>query len=141
MPTIAARQKEVFEKFSGLEDWEERYRLVIDFGRRLPDFPEEDKQEKFLVKGCQSKVWLRSRFEEGRVYLSADSDAAIVKGIIAILVEILSGATPDEILEVNTDFLDGIGLKGHLSMNRTNGLYSMLKQIKLDSMVYSQLAV
>ncbi len=138
---IHERQDEIVEVFEGLEDWEERYKLVIDLGRQLPPLPEEYKVPKYLVKGCQSQVWLHSEFKDGRVIYQADSDALIAKGIIAVLVRVASDSTPEEILHWEPSFLKRIGLEDHLTMNRTNGLYSMFKQIKLDALVYSKLDV
>ena len=138
MSTMQQRQEEIAETFEGLDDWEDRYRLVIDLGRQLEPLDDEFKCEQYRVKGCQSQVWIHSRFEDGRVYFEADSDAAITKGIIALLLRIASGAPAEEIMHWNPDFLEEIGLQQHLSMSRANGLYSMFKQIKLDALVYAK---
>lgn len=141
MSTIEERAEEIVEAFECLDDWEDRYRLVIDLGKKLPALPEEFHDDKYLVKGCQSKVWLQSHLGDGRVTFRADSDSAITKGIIALLIRVADGATPEEILHWTPDFLKKIGLEQHLSMNRTNGLYSMFKQIKMDALIYSKLCV
>lgn len=140
-PLIQERKTEIVEAFEGLDDWEDRYRLLIDLGRQLPPLPDEFKTEKYRVKGCMSQVWLTSEYKDGRVTYRADSDAAIAKGIIALLVRVASDATPEDILHWEPSFLKEIGLEDHLTMNRTNGLYSMFKQIKLDALVYSKLDV
>lgn len=119
------------ERFGKLNDWEERYSEIIKAGRNLSEMPEVARQEKFLVKGCQSQVWLYPELKENKVIYHADSDAAIAKGIIALLVQVYSGSTPDEIIESKEDFLKEIGVTEHLSMNRTNGLKAMAKQVKL----------
>lgn len=119
------------ERFGKLNDWEERYSEIIKAGRNLSEMPEVARQEKFLVKGCQSQVWLYPELKENKVIYYADSDAAIAKGIIALLVQVYSGSTPDEIIESKEDFLKEIGVTEHLSMNRTNGLKAMAKQVKL----------
>lgn len=139
MSTMQERQEELVEAFEGLEDWEDRYRLVIDLGRQLEPMPDEFKTETYRVKGCQSQVWIHSTCDaDGHVHFQADSDAAITKGIIALLLRIASGARAEEIMHWNPDFLKEIGLQDHLSMSRANGLYSMFKQIKLDALVYAK---
>jgi cysteine desulfuration protein SufE len=138
MSTMQERQEEIVETFEGLEDWEDRYRLVIDLGRQLEPMSDEFKTDQYRVKGCQSQVWIHSRCEDGHVFFEADSDAAITKGIIALLLRIASGAAAEEIMYWNPDFLEEIGLQQHLSMSRANGLYSMFKQIKLDALVYAK---
>lgn len=129
--SIENRIEEVKRRFGQFNDWEQRYAEIIKVGRTLAPLPEEGRQEKFLVKGCQSQVWLYPKLENSRVIYYADSDAAIAKGIIALLVQVYSGATPDEIINNKEDFLKEIGITEHLSMNRTNGLKAMAKQVKL----------
>lgn len=138
MSTMQERQQDIVDTFEGLDDWEDRYRLVIDLGRQLEPLSEEFKTDTYRVKGCQSQVWIHSRCEDGHVFYQADSDAAITKGIIALLLRIASGARAEEIMHWNPNFLEEIGLQQHLSMSRANGLYSMFKQIKLDALVYAK---
>lgn len=140
MGNMQDRISRVVERFTGLPDWEERYKELIKVGKEMAPYPEEQRLEKFQVKGCQSQVWLFPSLAEGRVQFAADSDALLVKGIVALLVHVYSGATPTEILSDRGDFLKSIGITEHLSMNRTNGLASMLKQIQMYALVYQSLA-
>lgn len=133
---ITDRIQDLIQRFSSLEDWQDRYKLIIDNGKELGPMNEDEKVDSNKVKGCQSQVWLSSRFEEGKVYFTGDSDAAIVKGIVALLLEVYSGSTPTEILTTSPQFLEEIGLKQHLSMSRANGLNSMVKQITIYAMAY-----
>lgn len=128
--------EELKNEFLQFPQWEDRYKKLIELGRKLPEMPEEEKIEKNRIKGCQSQVWLKPSFEEGKIYFMADSDAMLVKGIVAILVQVYSGATPQEILEYKPTFLSEIGITEHLSMNRTNGLASMVKQIQMYALAY-----
>jgi len=128
---IQERVKQLIEEFSGFNDWEERYKHIIAIGKDLTPMNEEYRQDQFKVKGCQSQVWLYPELDGDRIKFHADSDAAIVKGIIALLMRVYSGATPAEILATKPDFLDTIGLREHLSMSRANGLSSMVKQISM----------
>lgn len=139
MSVIQERITQVKGRFQVFEDWEERYKELIQMGKELAAYPEEQRQEKFKIKGCQSQVWLYPSFTEGRLRLSADSDALLVKGIIAVLVAVYDGATPDEVLADKGDFLKEIGITEHLSMNRSNGLASMLKQIHMYAAVFKSL--
>lgn len=139
MSAIQERITQVKGRFQVFEDWEERYKELIQMGKELAAYPEEQRQEKFKIKGCQSQVWLYPSFTEGRLRLSADSDALLVKGIIAVLVAVYDGATPDEVLADKGDFLKEIGITEHLSMNRSNGLASMLKQIHMYAAVFKSL--
>lgn len=139
MSVIQERITQVKGRFQVFEDWEERYKELIQMGKELAPYPEEQRQEKFKIKGCQSQVWLYPSFTEGRLRLSADSDALLVKGIIAVLVAVYDGATPDEVLAEKGDFLKEIGITEHLSMNRSNGLASMLKQIHMYAAVFKSL--
>lgn len=123
-------------EFSKFSDWEDRYRQLINMGKDLAPLEEEFKVEKFKVKGCQSQVWLNATLVEDKVIFHADSDASIAKGIVALLINIYSNSTPDEIIITKTDFLDELGLKQHLSMNRANGLASMLKQIQMYAVAF-----
>lgn len=122
-----------FKKFS---DWEDRYKHLIELGKKLPSMKEEFKTESNKIKGCQSQVWLNAELDGDKVVFSADSDASIVKGIVALLVEVYSGLTPDQILATKPTFLEEIGLKEHLSMSRANGMTAMIKQISFYAMAF-----
>lgn len=134
--TIEEVQDEIIDEFSMFEDWEERYQYMIDLGKTLPLIDEKYKTEDNIIKGCQSKVWVHASMEDNKINFTADSDAIITKGIIAILIRAFSNQHPKEIIEANTDFIDKIGLKEHLSPTRANGLVSMIKQIKLYAIAY-----
>ena len=125
---------EEFELFGS--DWELKYEHLIDLGKSLPMIDTQYKTDDRLIKGCQSKVWMRSELKEGKIFFTADSDAIITKGIVALMVRVLSGHTPDEIVDAKLEFIDKIGLKEHLSPTRANGLVSMIKQMKLDALAY-----
>ena len=129
--TIKEIQEEIIDEFSMFEDWMERYEYIIELGKSLPIIDTEYKLDENLIKGCQSKVWMFSELEKDTVKFTADSDAILTKGIVALLLRVYSGQKPNDILESNTDFLDKIGLKEHLSPTRANGLVSMIKQIKM----------
>ena len=134
--TIEAIQEELIEEFSMFEDWMQRYEYMIDLGKSLPLIDENLKKDDKLIKGCQSKVWLNSEMKDGKIIFTADSDAIITKGIIAVLVRVFSNQKPQAILDANTDFIDEIGLKEHLSPTRANGLVSMIKQMKIYALAY-----
>lgn len=128
--TINESQKEIIEEFEGLTDWMDRYAYIIDLGNTLPEIPENEKTPQNLIEGCQSRVWITAhRKENGHIHFEADSDALIVKGIVALLMRVLDDRTPDEILAADLHFIDEIGLKEHLSPTRSNGLVAMVKQI------------
>lgn len=129
-------QEELIDEFSMFDDWMERYEYMIELGKSLPLISEEDKSEDKLIKGCQSKVWLHAEFNNDIIKYTADSDAIITKGIIAILLRVFSNQRPEDILKANTDFIDEIGLKEHLSPTRANGLVSMIKQLKLYALAF-----
>jgi cysteine desulfuration protein SufE len=129
--TIKEIQEEIIDEFSMFDDWMERYEYIIDLGKSLPIIEEKNKLDENLIKGCQSKVWLYSEIENEKIKFSADSDAILTKGIVALLLRVYSYQKPKEILAADTDFIDQIGLKEHLSPTRANGLVSMLKQIKM----------
>lgn len=129
--TIREIQQEIIDEFSMFDDWMERYEYIIELGKSLPIIDEKYKVEENLIKGCQSKVWLHSDLNESKVIFSADSDAILTKGIVALLLRVYSGQKPADILTAETEFIDKIGLKEHLSPTRANGLISMLKQIKM----------
>lgn len=129
-PSIAEEQAELIEEFAFFDDWMQRYEYLIDLGRKLPSFPEEYRRDEFKLKGCQSQVWFVGERRDGRLVFHAVSDAAIVSGIIALLLRIYSGRTPAEIIATEPDFIAAIGLDSHLSPTRKNGLGAMLKAIK-----------
>ena len=129
--TIKSIQEEVIDEFLLFDDWMQKYEYMIDLGKSLPLITEKNKTDDRLIKGCQSKVWLDAQLKNGKINYTADSDAIITKGIIAILLRVFSNQTPDAILSANTDFIDEIGLKEHLSPTRANGLVSMIKQLKI----------
>ena len=138
METIDELQDEVIEDFSQVDDWMDRYQMLIDLGEELPPMEEEYKTQQNLIDGCQSQVWLQADMtEDGKIVFSADSDALIVKGIIALLLKVISGHTPDEILQSELYFIDRIGLKDHLSPTRSNGLLAMIKQIRVYALAYN----
>ncbi len=134
--TIEEVQNQIIEEFSMFEDWEERYQYMIDLGKTLPLIDKKYKNEDHIIKGCQSKVWVHANMEDDKVKFTADSDAIITKGIIAILIRVFSNQHPKAIIEANTEFIDKIGLKEHLSPTRANGLVSMIKQLKLYAIAY-----
>jgi len=136
MSTIESIQNEIVEEFSLFEDWMQRYEYMIELGKSLPLIDEKYKTEDHIIKGCQSKVWVHADLEEDLLKFRADSDAIITKGIIAILIRVFSNQHPKDILEANTDFIDKIGLKEHLSPTRANGLVSMIKQIKMYAVAF-----
>lgn len=129
-------QNEIIDEFDMFEDWEERYQYMIDLGKDLPLINDQYKTEDNIIKGCQSKVWVHAELKDDKIDFTADSDAIITKGIIAILIRVFSNQHPAAILEANTDFIDKIGLKEHLSPTRANGLVSMIKQLKLYAIAY-----
>ncbi len=129
--TIKEIQEEIIDEFSMFEDWMERYEYIIDLGKSLPLIHEQFKLDENLIKGCQSKVWMHSEVEDDKVLFTADSDAILTKGIVALLLRVFSDQTPQAIIEADTNFIDEIGLKEHLSPTRANGLVSMVKQIKM----------
>ena len=136
MQTINEIQDEIIEEFADLDDWMDRYQLLIDMGGETEPLPDSDKVEQNLIDGCQSRVWLVCDEKEGRLYFRAESDALIVKGIVTLLIRVLSGHTPDEILDADLYFIEKIGLREHLSPTRSNGLLSMLKQMRAYAMAF-----
>jgi cysteine desulfuration protein SufE len=137
--TIESKQQELVAEFQSMTDWQDRYRSIIQMGKALPDFPEEHRVDKNKVKGCQSQVWLHARLDGDRVQFIADSDATIVRGLIAILLRVFSGHTPDEIIEAEPHFINDIGLSENLSQTRANGLAAMIKQIKFYGIAFKTL--
>lgn len=129
-------QEEIIEEFNQFDDWLEKYSLLIDMGNSLEPLDSKYKTPENLIEGCQSKVWLQAEMKDGKVYFRGDSDAVLVKGIIALLIKVLSGHTPAEILNADLYFIDQIGLREHLSPTRSNGLLAMLKQMKLYALAF-----
>ena len=129
-------QDEVIAEFSDFDDWMDRYQMLIDLGNELPPLDEKYKTEQNLIEGCQSRVWLQADEVDGKVVFQAESDALIVKGIIALLIRVVSNHTPDEILNADLYFIDKIGLKEHLSPTRSNGLVSMVKQMRMYALAF-----
>lgn len=136
MSNIKEIQEEIVDEFAMFDDWMQRYEYMIELGKSLPLINEQYKTDENIIKGCQSKVWVHADMEDGKVVFTADSDAIITKGIIAILVRAFSNQEPKAILDANTDFIDEIGLKEHLSPTRANGLVSMIKQLKMYALAY-----
>lgn len=136
MKTINELQDEVIEEFSELDDWMDRYQLLIDLGNEQAPLDEQYKTEQNLIEGCQSRVWLQADYADGLVHFQAESDALIVKGIISLLIQVVSGHTPDEILESDLYFIERIGLKEHLSPTRSNGLLAMVKQMRMYALAF-----
>ncbi len=122
-------QQQIIEEFSMFDDWMDKYQYIIEMGKELDGLNESEKKDEFLVRGCQSNVWVIPEYKEGKLYFKADSDAFISKGIIALLLKVLNGRTPNEILNANLHFIKEIGLEEHLSMNRANGLNGMIEKI------------
>ena len=131
MSNINNIQDEIIDEFAGLTDWMDKYAYLVELGGDLEGMDDAAKTEENLIKGCQSRVWLQAEMREGLLYFTADSDAIITKGIVALLIRVFSGQTPADILNANFDFIDEIGLSQHLSPTRSNGLLSMIKQIRM----------
>lgn len=134
--TINDIQDEIIEEFSSFEDWMDKYSLLIEYGNGLDSFPEEHKIEQNLIDGCQSKVWFTAELKDNKVIYHGDSDAILVKGIVALLIQVMNGHTPKEIVEADLYFIDEINLREHLSPTRSNGLNAMLKQMRLFALTY-----
>lgn len=133
---ILEKQEEIIDEFSMFDDWMQRYEYIIELGKSLPIIEEQYKTEENTIKGCQSKVWLHADTKDGKMALSADSDAILTKGIIALLIRVFNEEAPKDVLEAPLDFVDQIGLKEHLSPTRANGLVSMIKQIKMYALAF-----
>ena len=138
--TINEVQQEIIEEFSAFEDWMDKYGYLIELGNELKDIDPKDKTDQYLIKGCQSRVWLVSDFVDGKIVFRGESDAVIVKGLVALLLRVVSNRTPEEILNNELFFIDEIGLKQHLSPTRSNGLLAMVKQIKLYAVAYNRIS-
>ncbi|WP_299609771.1 SufE family protein [uncultured Aquimarina sp.] len=134
--SIQKLQEEIVDEFSMFDDWMQRYEYMIDLGKSLPLIEEKYKIDENIIKGCQSKVWVHAEMKDEKIEFTADSDAIITKGIIAILIRVFSGQHPKDIIEADTAFIDEIGLKEHLSPTRANGLVSMIKQLKMYAVAY-----
>ena len=134
--TIDERQDEIIEEFSAFDDWMDKYALLIDLGNTQEPLDEKYKTPENLIEGCQSRVWLQADYVSGKIIFKAESDAVIVKGIITLLISVLSDHTPDEILNANLRFIDAIGLKEHLSPTRSNGLLAMVKQMRMYALAF-----
>ncbi|MDO5607486.1 MAG: SufE family protein [Capnocytophaga sp.] len=134
--SIEEIQQDIVSEFSFFDDWMQRYEYMIELGKSLPLIDEKYKTDDYTIKGCQSKVWLYADYRDGKVHYTADSDAIITKGIVALLVRAFSGQSPKDIMDADTEFINRIGLKEHLSPTRANGLVSMLEQMKRYALVY-----
>jgi len=136
MPTINERQDAIIEEFEGFDDWMDRYAYIIEMGNALPALDEQYRTADNLIEGCQSRVWLQADLVDGKMALQADSDAIIVKGIIAMLLRVLNGCTPSEVLDADLYFIERIGLREHLSPTRSNGLVAMVRQIRAYALAF-----
>ena len=134
--SIEEIEQEIIEEFEIFDDWMGKYEYLIDMGKSLPMIEDKYKTEDKLIKGCQSRVWMLSELKDGKIIFTADSDAIITKGMVALMVRVLSNHTPDEIINAKLEFVDKIGLTQHLSPTRSNGLVSMIKQMKMDALAY-----
>ncbi len=139
--TIQQTESEIIEDFSWFETWEEKYEYIIELGKKLAPLDDHHKLEENKIKGCQSTVWLVANFDNGLVFYRADSDAVIVKGLISMLIKVLSGHTPDEILEARLDFIGEIGMMTHLAQTRSNGLLAMIQQMKNYALAFKTMQV
>ena len=134
--SIQETENEIIDEFSMFEDWMGKYEHIIEMGKSLPMIEEQYKTDDRLIKGCQSKVWMHSELKDGKIFFTADSDAIITKGLVALVIRVLSEHTPDEIVNAKMDFINKIGLTQHLSPTRANGLVNMIKQMKLDAIAF-----
>ncbi len=134
--TIEEVENKIIEEFSYFDDWMDKYAYIIDLGKTAPIIDKEYRKDEYLIEGCQSKVWLQANYNDGKLYFKADSDAIITKGIIFLLIRVLSERTPQEILDAKLDFINQIGLTSHLTPTRSNGLLSMIKKIKCYALTY-----
>lgn len=134
--TIEQAEQQIIEEFELFDDWMDKYNYIIELGKELPLIDAQYKTPEHLIAGCQSQVWLHAEYRDGRIFFTADSDAIITKGIINLLIKVLSGRTPQEIIDAQLDYIDAIGLKEHLSPTRSNGLLSMIKQIKMYAIAF-----
>ncbi|HET6225209.1 MAG TPA: SufE family protein [Bacteroidia bacterium] len=137
--SIAETELEIVEEFELFDDWMQKYEHLIDLGKSLPMIDDQHRTDDKLIRGCQSRVWMHSELKDGKILYTADSDAIITKGMVALMIRVLSGHTPDEIINAELGFVEKIGLIKHLSPTRSNGLVSMIKQMKLDALAYKQI--
>src|SRR5262245_25264002 len=137
LKTISGIENEIIEEFSLFDSWEDKYEYIIDMGKKLAPLEDQYKKEENRIKGCQSTVWMVSEYKDGRIYYKADSDAVIVKGLISMLIRVLSGQQPEDIINAKMEFIDTIGMSTHLAQTRSNGLRAMMKQMKLDAMAWN----
>ena len=136
-PTIPAIEEEIVEEFSLFDNWEDKYEYLIDMGKKLPKLDDAHKKDENKIRGCQSTVWMVSEYKDGKIFYKAESDAMIVKGLISMLIRVFSGQKPADIIAADMKFIDAIGMSTHLAQTRSNGLRSMIKQMKLDAMVWA----
>ena len=136
--TIEEIQQEIIEEFAIYEDWMDKYGYLIELGNNLQELPAAEKTDEYLIKGCQSRVWLVPELKDGKIYFRGESDAVIVKGLVALLLRVATGRTPRELLDNEMHFIDDLGLKQHLSPTRSNGLLAMVKQIRLYAVAYNK---
>lgn len=140
MSTILERQAQIVQDFSRFQDWEDRYKLMIDMGKKIPELQESEKIEKNLIKGCQSQVWVLAELnDQGQMILKGDSDAMLVKGLVALVLKVYSGSLPEEVLKYQPNFLKELGFESNLSPSRANGLHAMIRQIHLFATAFSLL--
>lgn len=132
-PTIAQIEDEIVEEFELFDNWEDKYEYIIDMGKKLPPLPDVHKKDDHRIRGCQSTVWMVSELRDGKIFYQADSDAVIVKGLISMLIRVLSGQSAHDIIHADLGFIDRIGMTSHLAQTRSNGLRAMIKQMKLDA--------
>ena len=137
MATIDEIQEEIIEEFSAFDDWMDKYQMIIDLGNELPELDSRYKTDDNLIEGCQSKVWLQAEYTDGMVIFNADSDAIITKGLVSLLIKVMSGHTPQEILDSDLHFINEIGLTEHLSPTRSNGLLAMVKQMRIYALAWA----
>ena len=136
MATINEIQEEIIEEFSAFDDWMDKYQMIIDLGNELPELDSRYKTDDNLIEGCQSRVWLQAEYTDGMVIFNADSDAIITKGLVSLLIKVMSGHTPQEILDSDLHFINEIGLTEHLSPTRSNGLLAMVKQMRMYALAF-----
>lgn len=134
--TIAAIEQEIIDDFGLFDTWEEKYEYLIDLGKKLPPLEEKFKTEDYKIKGCQSSVWIHSYIKDGRVFFEGDSDAVIVKGLVSLMITVMSGQKPADVVAAPLEFINTIGLSSHLAQTRSNGLRSMIRQMKMDASVW-----
>lgn len=135
--SIETIEAEIVNEFSLFENWEDKYEYIIDMGKKLKPLPDEDKKDENKIKGCQSSVWMHSNYTDGKIFYEADSDAMIVKGLVSMLVRVFSGQPPQKVIDAPLNFIDEIGMTSHLAQTRSNGLRSMIRQMKLDAIAWN----